>query len=94
MGIHDEKTEETRFGKVEIYQGVKLEVQCLPAVHTSDTSFNRRCSLNFFFFIIDYKNSELTESYCAQDYGFLQWKKNQIKVNQWKRFMMKCPKNF
>ena len=72
MGIHDE---ETRFGKVEMYQGVRLEVQYLPAVHASDTSFNMRCSLIFFFFfflVIGYKNSELTESYYAQDYGFLQ----------------------
>ena len=73
MGIHNEKTEETRLGKVKIYQGVRLEVQCLPAVHTSDTSFKMRCSL--FVCVIGYKNSELTESYYAQDYGFFTVKK-------------------
>ena len=33
MGIHDEKTEETRFGKVEMYQGVRLEVVSTSCSH-------------------------------------------------------------
>lgn len=95
MGIHNEKTEETRLGKVKIYQGVRLEVQCLPAVHTSDTSFKMRCSLIFFFFFCDWLQEFRTHGklLCSRLWFFLQWKEMQIKVNQWKRFMIKCPTN-
>ena len=75
MGIHDEKTEETRFGKVENISGCEVR----STVSTSCSHFWHQFQYEMFpkfLFIIGYKNSELTESYCAQDYGFLQWKKS------------------